>query len=132
MYNKNIHGSARNSCYMQIDPTTNDAIKALEGSNALSGNARFALLVYDINGGGSSSTSGTTIFSEQKYSQIVKVEGNYTYIMDAIPGSGTSADPVWRIQRVTDLSGDTITEWADGDTHFDNVAANYQSLSYSF
>lgn len=66
-----------------------------------------------------------------RYSKIVKTNGNYTYVMDAEIGAGTSADGIWRVQRVFDDGTDVIVDWADGNDNFDNIAANYLSLTYS-
>lgn len=68
------------------------------------------------------------------YSQIIKVDGNFTYIMKSEIGVGTSADPIWQVQRIYDDNA-TTTEimWADGDANFDNVAADYLTgIIYSF
>ena len=68
------------------------------------------------------------------YSQIVKVSGDYTFVMKAEVGLGTSGEAIWQIQRIYDNGSDT-TEimWADGNTDFDNVAADYAtSITYSF
>ena len=68
------------------------------------------------------------------YSQIVKVDGDFTYVMKAEIGLGTSAEAIWQIQRIYDNGSDT-TEimWADGNADFDNVAADYAtSITYSF
>lgn len=70
-----------------------------------------------------------------KYSQIVKVDGEYTYIMKAFPSSGgiTSGAAVWQVYRVhEDNAGNFEVMYADGDHNFDNIAANYLTLTYSF
>lgn len=56
----------------------------------------------------------------------VAKSGGFTYIGEAAPGAA-DADAVWRIQRV-DADGNTV--WADGDAAFDNIWANYLSLTY--
>lgn len=67
-----------------------------------------------------------------RYSKIVKVSGDYTYVMDASIGSGLSGDPIWRVSRIYDDGITVIVDWADGNDNFDNIAANFLSLSYSF
>jgi hypothetical protein len=54
------------------------------------------------------------------------------YLCEAEPGSSTSA-ACWRVRKfVYDSAGfNTQILFADGDRSFDNVQANYASLSYS-
>jgi hypothetical protein len=54
---------------------------------------------------------------------------NVTYVCKAKVGS-SAASSVWQIMRIDETSGLVIT-WADGDTLFNNIAANRASLSYS-
>lgn len=56
------------------------------------------------------------------------VGSGVTYVGEAAPGAATSAS-VWRVRRVTSTE-DTILEWADGDSAFDNVWDNRASLTY--
>lgn len=51
----------------------------------------------------------------------------YTYFCDAAPGSLSSA-AVWRISR---MSSAGVTQWADGNANFDNIADNRASLTYA-
>lgn len=53
-----------------------------------------------------------------------------TYVGDAVPGS-VVGDAVWRIKKITVSGTETITEWADGNSNFDNIWSNRASLSYS-
>lgn len=69
------------------------------------------------------------------YSHIVRVVGDYTYHMQALPSNGvkTSGDAVWQVSRTrSDVSGNVEMMYADGNTLFDNIAANYLSLTYRF
>lgn len=53
------------------------------------------------------------------------------YLGKAVVGSVTSG-AVWQIRKFTFGSdGDVTTEWADGDSDFDNIWDNRASLSYS-
>ena len=54
---------------------------------------------------------------------------NYIYVGDATAGSATSS-AVWRIKRLDFTSG-LVTTYADGNTNFDNVYDNRESLIYS-
>ena len=51
-----------------------------------------------------------------------------TYVGEAKPGTSAAA-PSWRIKRIVDNGGMTIT-WADGDNRFDNIWNNRISLNY--
>lgn len=76
--------------------------------------------------------------------QQVGVDGNYlakqidvdsgdstiTYVAAAKPGSLTSAAS-WQIRRITVTGDATAIEWADGDSQFNNVFDDRESLSYS-
>ena len=52
------------------------------------------------------------------------------YIGEAAPGSNT-ASSVWRIKKITFNGDDSVTEWADGNSNFDNTWDNRLSLSYT-
>lgn len=56
---------------------------------------------------------------------------NPIYIGKAQPGTAKSA-ALWQIQKLT-YDGNNVTDvqWADGDTDYDNVWNNRDSLSYS-
>lgn len=71
---------------------------------------------------------------EMPYAKRVDFESSDTIIYQAWadPGS-TNGSPVWRISKTTFLNaqGDSIVEWADGNSNFDNIWDNRASLSYS-
>lgn len=53
------------------------------------------------------------------------------YRGEATVGTLDSA-PLWRVRRITlNSEGDATTEWADGNSNFDNIWDNRASLSYS-
>ena len=54
------------------------------------------------------------------------------YVGEALPGAAT-ANAVWRVRQVETVSGaeDAVIFWADGDTAFDNIMDNFQTLTYS-
>lgn len=56
-------------------------------------------------------------------------DGN-TYFGTAAPGTATSA-PAWQIQRKTVVNGQTIFQYANGDSGFVNVWDNRTGLSYA-
>ena len=61
--------------------------------------------------------------------QVDSVDTNLTYIGSAEPGTLTNAAS-WRVLRVDNTTGSIIL-YADGDTKFDNVFDDRQTLSYS-
>ena len=52
----------------------------------------------------------------------------YYYFCKAVPGA-LQADPVWQIMRYTIATGEFL--FADGDSNFDNIAANRSLLDYA-
>ena len=52
----------------------------------------------------------------------------HIYVGEALPSSEESAE-VWRVKRLSKATN--IVLWADGDSDFDNVWADYLSLNYS-
>jgi hypothetical protein len=53
------------------------------------------------------------------------------YLGQALPGTSAGAAS-WRIQKLTfSGDGDVSSQWADGDSNFDNVWTDRASLSYS-
>src|SRR3990167_3285847 len=60
---------------------------------------------------------------------VDSIDSNIQYVGKAIPGTLTSVNS-WRIMRVNSTSG-TVVTWADGNTLFDNIFDNRESLSYS-
>jgi len=57
-------------------------------------------------------------------------DSTITYVGKAAAGSSL-ASAVWQIKRITDTSGNLSIQFADGDSNFDNVWDNRESLSYS-
>ena len=56
-------------------------------------------------------------------------DSNITYIGESAVGTATSSDD-WRIRKIDYSDGMEIT-WADGDSQFNNVWDDRESLSYS-
>lgn len=68
---------------------------------------------------------------EVQYNKIIDVDGVYTYIGEALPGTSTSASS-WRIKRVEEQAGgDYEILWADGTADFVNIWDNHLSYTYS-
>lgn len=57
-------------------------------------------------------------------------DSTITYVGKAVAGS-TLSSAVWQINRITDTSGDLSIQFADGDSNFDNIWDDRESLSYS-
>lgn len=51
------------------------------------------------------------------------------YLGKASPGTATSS-ATWQIAKIDESSG-TVVTWCDGDTEFNNIWDNRESLSYS-
>jgi len=62
--------------------------------------------------------------------RIDEASSTVTYIGYAAVGSKTS-DAVWKIKRITKSGTETIIEYADGNSNYDNVWDNRTSLDYS-
>lgn len=52
------------------------------------------------------------------------------YLGKAAVGAATS-EAKWQIKRVSIVSGDVVITWADGDTNFDNIFNDRESLTYT-
>lgn len=66
----------------------------------------------------------------QTNKRIDEASSTVSYVGYAEPGTATSSAQ-WQIRRVTISGTQTITEFADGDTQFNNVWDNRAALSYS-
>lgn len=62
--------------------------------------------------------------------RIDEASATVTYIGKADPGTATSASS-WQVSKVSVSGTVTLTQFADGDSSFDNVWDNRASLSYS-
>jgi hypothetical protein len=67
---------------------------------------------------------------EVQYNKLVDVEGNFTYIGEATPGTPSSAI-TWRIKRVEDIDGDINILWANGSADFNKSWNNRLTYTYS-
>ena len=61
--------------------------------------------------------------------QVDSGDANVTYVGIAVPSTAAGA-ALWQIKKIDETTGTVIT-WADGNTNFDNVFTNRESLSYS-
>ena len=59
-----------------------------------------------------------------------KTANNKEYFAWALIGSAYT-DARWRIMRISYTGNDFVIQYADGDTEFNNVIANYPTLTYS-
>jgi len=86
-----------------------------------------------IGGGGGGSMAGVATEATLEklvgdYAIQIDEAGALTYIGKASVGSGVSS-PVWQI-KVLDTSSGLIIRWADGDSLFDNIWDDRESLNY--
>jgi hypothetical protein len=67
---------------------------------------------------------------EVQYNKLIDVDGNYTYIGEAVPGSAPGAS-VWRIKRVEQVGADINILWANGSSDFGKTWNDRISYTYS-
>lgn len=67
---------------------------------------------------------------EVQYNKLIDVDGNYTYIGEAVPGSSPGAS-VWRIKRVEQVGADINILWAAGSSDFNKIWNNRLTYTYS-
>ena len=58
------------------------------------------------------------------------MEGSYTYVGEALPGTGES-EAKWRIKRIEEVGDDFNILWAGGDANFDNIWDDRATFTYS-
>jgi hypothetical protein len=67
---------------------------------------------------------------EMQYNKLIDVDGNFTYIGEAVPGTSPTATS-WRIKRVEQVGADINILWANGSSNFDKVWNDRLTYSYS-
>lgn len=67
---------------------------------------------------------------EVQYNKLIDVDGAYTYIGEAIPGTATTA-ATWRIKRVEQVGVDINILWANGSADFNKVWDSRLTYTYS-
>ncbi len=67
---------------------------------------------------------------EVQYNKLIDVSGVYTYVGEALPGTGTS-EAKWRIKRIEELGDDYNILWANGTSDFDKVWNDRATFTYS-
>ena len=81
-------------------------------------------MVEIINADGSLSSGG------YKGAKKITTSGTTTYIASAAPGTA-QATAKWQVKRISVSGADTLIEWADGNTNFDNSATDLTTLTYA-
>ena len=67
---------------------------------------------------------------EVQYNKLIDVDGNFTYIGEAVPGTATTS-PLWRIKRVETIGQDINILWASGSADLNKIWDNRATYSYS-
>lgn len=67
---------------------------------------------------------------EVQYNRLIDVDGNFTYIGEAVPGTATSA-PLWRIKRVEQVGADINILWANGSSDLNKIWTDRLTYTYS-
>jgi hypothetical protein len=100
------------------DSTVNESFPKVTGTTV---GAKHLLDVAIVSGGGTAAPQAI---------RIDDATSTVTYIGKAeiATAAGTAA---WQIQRITTSGTESIIEWADGDSDFNNIWSNRASLSYS-
>ena len=67
---------------------------------------------------------------EVQYDKLIDVDGDFTYVGEAIPGSdrGTAS---WRIKRVYEIGDDIEVIWADNTADFNKVWDDRATYEYN-
>ena len=93
---------------------------------ALKGVVDNAILIYDPATGKFIADSFINVLDrlkaelEVQYNRLIDVDGVYTYVGEALPGTGES-EAKWRIKRIEEVGEDFNILWADGDANFNNI-----------
>ena len=67
---------------------------------------------------------------EVQYNKLIDVDGNITYVGEAVPGSLPSENK-WRIKRIEQIGSDTAILWASGTSSFDKIWDLRLTYNYS-
>ena len=78
---------------------------------------------------GADGADGNDLEEEMYDLEIDESVPGVTYIGQALPGSATSS-AVWRIRKITEITGGTSVDWAGGTSLFDQVWDDRLSLTY--
>ena len=66
---------------------------------------------------------------EVQYDKLIDVDGNYTYVGEAVPGSASSG-ALWRVKRIEEVGDDLEIRFANGSEEFTNIWDNRASFTY--
>jgi len=155
-YHSTKHGRAEYNRFMQLTSGAYLNIRSEEGGDEVPlVDQRYAQLVYQVNSttiSGNVGIDGVTITSgalnvydenvlneisainskiDPQVQSLIRYDGDYTYIMNSLPGTATSGETSWRIKRVYDGTETTIM-YAEGSDAFDKAASGYLSYNYTF
>lgn len=102
-----------------------DIVNAVANTDANMADVATRMSLFMANTDGSSVYATPAPFAVR----VDEASPTVTYAGFAAVGTAT-ADPLWRIKKITDSSGDVTVEWADGDANFNNIWDNRASLTY--
>lgn len=103
---------------------------------ALKGVVDNAILIYDPATGKFIADSFINVLDrlkaelEVQYNRLIDVDGSYTYVGEAQPGTG-EGEAKWRIKRIEEVGDDFNILWADGDANFNNIWTDRTTFTYS-
>ena len=103
---------------------------------ALKGVVDNAILIYDPATGKFIADSFINVLDrlkaelEVQYNRLIDVDGVYTYVGEAQPGTG-EGEAKWRIKRIEEIGDDFNILWADGDANFNNIWTDRTTFTYS-
>lgn len=104
--------------------------------SAISGVVDNAILIYDPTTQKFKAESFIDVLDrlkaelEVQYNRLIDVVGSYTYVGEALPGTGES-EAKWRIKRIEEVGDDFNILWADGDADFNNIWDDRETFTYS-
>ena len=103
---------------------------------ALKGVVDNAILIYDPATGKFIADSFINVLDrlkaelEVQYNRLIDVDGVYTYVGEAQPGTG-EGEAKWRIKRIEEIGDDFNILWADGDANLNNIWTDRTTFTYS-
>ncbi len=113
---------------IDIEQVDNDIVFVFEFSDgSVIKSDRVSLPAAELIAGGGGVRGKRNVSHE---THIDEVSDTITYVGKSFPGSETNV-ATWQIQRILIDGTETIIEWADGDSKFDNIWDDREDLEYN-